>query len=118
MQAIIVRDRAAGVGGLSLAEMPYPHAAENDVARAGNRREASTQETAGATLGDRDREPESAAAVENNRREVSVAFSIDRPTYMLSKQMGSRLECRVGFRRGDASNRQTEIDPVGRREIC
>jgi NADPH:quinone reductase-like Zn-dependent oxidoreductase len=31
MQAIIVRDRAAGVGGLSLAEMPYPHAAENDV---------------------------------------------------------------------------------------
>ncbi|WP_433182135.1 NADP-dependent oxidoreductase [Actinoallomurus sp. CA-150999] len=31
MQAITVRDRAAGVGGLSLTEMPYPHAAENDV---------------------------------------------------------------------------------------
>ncbi|MBL7494106.1 NADP-dependent oxidoreductase [Frankia sp. AgB1.9] len=31
MQAVAVRDRAAGVGGLSLAEMPYPHAAENDV---------------------------------------------------------------------------------------
>lgn len=31
MQAIIARDRAAGIGGLSLAEMPYPHAAENDV---------------------------------------------------------------------------------------
>jgi NADPH:quinone reductase-like Zn-dependent oxidoreductase len=31
MQAITVRDRAAGVGGLSLTELPYPHAAENDV---------------------------------------------------------------------------------------
>ncbi|MFE7099148.1 NADP-dependent oxidoreductase [Streptomyces erythrochromogenes] len=31
MQAITVRDRAAGVGGLSLTEVPYPHAAENDV---------------------------------------------------------------------------------------
>ncbi|WP_351222422.1 NADP-dependent oxidoreductase [Streptomyces sp. NPDC002133] len=31
MQAITVRDRAAGIGGLSLMEMPYPHAAENDV---------------------------------------------------------------------------------------
>lgn len=31
MQAIAVRDRAAGVGGLSLTDLPYPHAAENDV---------------------------------------------------------------------------------------
>jgi NADPH:quinone reductase-like Zn-dependent oxidoreductase len=31
MQAITVNDRAAGVGGLSLTEVPYPHAAENDV---------------------------------------------------------------------------------------
>jgi NADPH:quinone reductase-like Zn-dependent oxidoreductase len=31
MRAIIVRDRAAGTDGLELAEMPYPHAAENDV---------------------------------------------------------------------------------------
>jgi NADPH:quinone reductase-like Zn-dependent oxidoreductase len=31
MKAIVARDRAAGVSGLSLAEMPYPHAAENDV---------------------------------------------------------------------------------------
>jgi NADPH:quinone reductase-like Zn-dependent oxidoreductase len=31
MQAIIARDRAAGIDGLVLAEMPYPHAAENDV---------------------------------------------------------------------------------------
>ena len=31
MQAITVRDRAAGVGALSLTEMPYPRAAENDV---------------------------------------------------------------------------------------
>ncbi|MFI7133379.1 NADP-dependent oxidoreductase [Nonomuraea sp. NPDC050153] len=31
MQAITVRDRAAGVSGLSLTEEPYPHAAENDV---------------------------------------------------------------------------------------
>ena len=31
MQAITVRDRAAGVGGLSLTEVPYPHAAVNDV---------------------------------------------------------------------------------------
>ncbi|MEZ0075463.1 NADP-dependent oxidoreductase [Planotetraspora sp. GP83] len=31
MQAITVRDRAAGVAGLSLTEEPYPHAAENDV---------------------------------------------------------------------------------------
>jgi NADPH:quinone reductase-like Zn-dependent oxidoreductase len=31
MQAIVARDRAAGTSGLSLAEMPYPHAAENDV---------------------------------------------------------------------------------------
>jgi NADPH:quinone reductase-like Zn-dependent oxidoreductase len=31
MQAITVRDRAAGVAGLTLGELPYPHAAENDV---------------------------------------------------------------------------------------
>jgi NADPH:quinone reductase-like Zn-dependent oxidoreductase len=31
MQAVTVRDRDAGVDGLSLTEMPYPHAAENDV---------------------------------------------------------------------------------------
>ncbi|MCK2218494.1 NADP-dependent oxidoreductase [Actinomadura sp. ATCC 31491] len=31
MQAITVRDRAAGPAGLSLTEEPYPHAAENDV---------------------------------------------------------------------------------------
>jgi NADPH:quinone reductase-like Zn-dependent oxidoreductase len=31
MQAIAVRDRAAGAGGLALTELPYPHAAENDV---------------------------------------------------------------------------------------
>ncbi|MFG6194479.1 NADP-dependent oxidoreductase [Nonomuraea sp. JJY05] len=31
MQAITVRDRAAGLAGLSLTEEPYPHAAENDV---------------------------------------------------------------------------------------
>jgi NADPH:quinone reductase-like Zn-dependent oxidoreductase len=31
MQAITVRDRAAGVGGLSLTDLPYPHAAQNDV---------------------------------------------------------------------------------------
>ncbi|WP_193043889.1 NADP-dependent oxidoreductase [Mycolicibacterium baixiangningiae] len=31
MRAIIARDRAAGAQGLSPAEVPYPHAAENDV---------------------------------------------------------------------------------------
>ncbi|OBI41263.1 NADP-dependent oxidoreductase [Mycobacterium sp. E796] len=31
MQAITARDRAAGFRGLSLVDMPYPHAAENDV---------------------------------------------------------------------------------------
>jgi NADPH:quinone reductase-like Zn-dependent oxidoreductase len=31
MQAIAVRDRDAGLAGLSLADLPYPHAAENDV---------------------------------------------------------------------------------------
>ena len=31
MRAIVAHDRAAGVSGLSLAEMPYPHMAENDV---------------------------------------------------------------------------------------
>jgi NADPH:quinone reductase-like Zn-dependent oxidoreductase len=31
MQAITVHDRDAGVGGLSLTGMPYPHAAQNDV---------------------------------------------------------------------------------------
>ena len=31
MQAITVRDRDAGIGGLSLTDMPYPLAAENDV---------------------------------------------------------------------------------------
>jgi len=31
MQAITVRARDAGVGGLALTELPYPHAAENDV---------------------------------------------------------------------------------------
>jgi NADPH:quinone reductase-like Zn-dependent oxidoreductase len=31
MRAITVRDRDAGIGGLSLTDLPYPHAAENDV---------------------------------------------------------------------------------------
>ena len=31
MQALVAKDRTAGASGLSLAEMPYPHAAENDV---------------------------------------------------------------------------------------
>jgi NADPH:quinone reductase-like Zn-dependent oxidoreductase len=31
MRAITVRDRDAGVGGLTLTDMPYPYAAENDV---------------------------------------------------------------------------------------
>jgi NADPH:quinone reductase-like Zn-dependent oxidoreductase len=31
MKAIIARDQAAGIAGLALGEMPYPHAAENDV---------------------------------------------------------------------------------------
>jgi NADPH:quinone reductase-like Zn-dependent oxidoreductase len=31
MQAITVRDREAGASGLSLTDLPYPHAAENDV---------------------------------------------------------------------------------------
>ncbi|MFF4829132.1 NADP-dependent oxidoreductase [Streptomyces sp. NPDC001312] len=31
MQAVAVRDRAAGVEGMSLTEVPYPHLAENDV---------------------------------------------------------------------------------------
>ena len=31
MKAIVARDRAACIAGLSLAEVPYPHAAENDV---------------------------------------------------------------------------------------
>ncbi|WP_030451310.1 NADP-dependent oxidoreductase [Herbidospora cretacea] len=31
MRAVIARERDAGAAGLSLAEMPYPHAAENDV---------------------------------------------------------------------------------------
>ena len=31
MLAITVRDRAAGINGLRLTELPYPHAAENDV---------------------------------------------------------------------------------------
>ncbi|MBY8881657.1 NADP-dependent oxidoreductase [Actinacidiphila acidipaludis] len=31
MQAITVQDREAGIAGLALSELPYPHAAENDV---------------------------------------------------------------------------------------
>jgi NADPH:quinone reductase-like Zn-dependent oxidoreductase len=31
MRAITVRDRAAGVAGFTLTDLPYPHAAENDV---------------------------------------------------------------------------------------
>src|SRR5690349_22898821 len=31
MQAVAARDRDAGVDGLSLMELPYPHASENDV---------------------------------------------------------------------------------------
>lgn len=31
MQAIVAQDRSAGTSGLALADMPYPHAAENDV---------------------------------------------------------------------------------------
>ncbi|MEZ0366599.1 NADP-dependent oxidoreductase [Mycobacterium sp. pUA109] len=31
MQAIVTQDRSAGISGLSLVDMPYPHAAENDV---------------------------------------------------------------------------------------
>ena len=31
MQAVVARDRTAGASGLEVAEVPYPHAAENDV---------------------------------------------------------------------------------------
>ena len=31
MLAIAVRDRSAGIDGLYLTELPYPHVAENDV---------------------------------------------------------------------------------------
>lgn len=31
MRALIAKDRASGIDGLTLADMPYPHAAENDV---------------------------------------------------------------------------------------
>jgi hypothetical protein len=31
MQAITIRDHDAGVGGLSLPDVPYPHAAQNDI---------------------------------------------------------------------------------------
>jgi hypothetical protein len=31
MHAITVRDRNAGIDGLSLMELPYPHAGQNDV---------------------------------------------------------------------------------------
>ena len=31
MQAITARDRAAGAAGLTLSDIPRPHAAENDV---------------------------------------------------------------------------------------
>ena len=31
MQAVVVRDRDAGPAGLSLTDLPYPQAAENDV---------------------------------------------------------------------------------------
>ena len=31
MRALIARDREAGIGGLASGDMPYPHAAENDV---------------------------------------------------------------------------------------
>jgi NADPH:quinone reductase-like Zn-dependent oxidoreductase len=31
MEAITLRDRDAGIGGLTLTDLPYPHAAENDV---------------------------------------------------------------------------------------
>ncbi len=31
MQTVAVRDRAAGVEGRSLTEVPYPHLAENDI---------------------------------------------------------------------------------------
>ena len=31
MQAVTVRDRAAGIAGLTLTDLPHPHAAENDV---------------------------------------------------------------------------------------
>jgi NADPH:quinone reductase-like Zn-dependent oxidoreductase len=31
VQAITVRDRAAGAAGLTLSDIPHPHAVENDV---------------------------------------------------------------------------------------
>lgn len=31
MRAITVRDREAGITGLTLEDLPHPHAAENDV---------------------------------------------------------------------------------------
>ena len=31
MQAIAIRDRDAGLAGLTLADLPYPHASENNV---------------------------------------------------------------------------------------
>ena len=51
MQAITVRDRDAGVGGLKLTDMPYPQAAENDVDRAGTCRGIHPGELTGRTPG-------------------------------------------------------------------
>jgi NADPH:quinone reductase-like Zn-dependent oxidoreductase len=31
MQAVVAGDREAGLAGLSLTDLPYPHASENDV---------------------------------------------------------------------------------------
>ena len=31
MRAVVTSDRTAGIAGLALADMPYPHMAENDV---------------------------------------------------------------------------------------
>ena len=31
MKAIVARDRDAGLAGLSLTDLPHPHASENDV---------------------------------------------------------------------------------------
>ena len=45
MQAITARDRDAGVGGLTLTDLPYPHAAENDVIVARPRRRLHPRRT-------------------------------------------------------------------------
>ena len=89
------------------------HSAEYDIARAGDRREARAEQSAGAALGNGQRQPARSALLEHDRGEVGVPIGVNRSTDTLTYPSRRSLQQLVGFIRRVAPRGETQIDSVG-----